>query len=222
MGTDLSYGQYLTRQMPQSFWEMKQCYISLQGLVEEGFRTACGVYRSCYDRFGMAFQTPEAYTGNGRYRSLGYMRPLSIWAIQWAWEKRKKKKYGAQSTSPVTSPGANEFYLLNGYSEQEEHNNVFIWEDRSLTASPSETPVRKLSAGDLTSPLDEDYFVDAYSDFEDYPTMVVRAKSDGELNRSLTLSSGSSKPSRAEVTPASGEHSLNAEGSDVFDESFPG
>ena len=149
----------------------------------------------------MAFQTPEAYTGNGRYRSLGYMRPLSIWAIQWAWEKRLKKKYGAPPSSPVSSPGTNEFYLLNGYSEQEEYNNVFIWEDRSLNVSPSQTPERKLSAGDLTSPLDEDYYVDAFSDFEDFQPMAVRAKSDGELNRSLTLSSGSSRACRAE-TPA--------------------
>ena len=168
----------------------------------------------------MAFQTPEAYTGNGRYRSLGYMRPLSIWAIQWAWEKRSKKKYGTRPSSPDSSPCANEFYLLNGYVEQEEYNNVFIWEDRSLNVSPSETPVRKLSAGDLTSPLDEDFYVDAYSDFEDYPTMAVRAKSDGELNRSLILSSGSSRPSRAEVF-TSCELSQNGETSDFFHESLP-
>ena len=169
----------------------------------------------------MAFQTPEAYTGNGRYRSLGYMRPLSIWAIQWAWEKRSKKKYGTGSSSPDSSPCANEFYLLNGYSEQEEYNNVFIWEDRSLNVSPSETPVRKLSAEDLTSPLDEDYYVDAYSDFEDFSTMAVRAKSDGELNRSLTLSSGSSRRGRAQMS-ASGEKSENGETSYLFHESLPG
>lgn len=32
----------------------------------------------------MAFQTPEAYCEKGIYRSLAYMRPLSIWAIQLA------------------------------------------------------------------------------------------------------------------------------------------
>ena len=30
------------------------------------------------------FQTPEAWTTDGHYRSLIYMRPLSIWAMQWA------------------------------------------------------------------------------------------------------------------------------------------
>lgn len=30
------------------------------------------------------FQTPEAWTVDGHYRSLMYMRPLAIWAMQWA------------------------------------------------------------------------------------------------------------------------------------------
>jgi hypothetical protein len=33
------------------------------------------------------FQTPEAWDTKGRYRSAAYMRPLAIWAMQWAWEK---------------------------------------------------------------------------------------------------------------------------------------
>lgn len=169
----------------------------------------------------MSFQTPEAYTGNGRFRSLGYMRPLSIWAMQWAWEKRSQKKYGTKSLSPASSPSANEFYLLNGYSEQEEHNNVFIWEDHSLNVSPIDTPERKLSAGDLTSPLDEDFYVDAYSDFEDYPSIGVRAKSDGDLNRSLTPSSGSSRLCRP-GTSTRREPAENGETSNSFHESLPG
>lgn len=30
------------------------------------------------------FQTPEGWTTDGHYRSLVYMRPLAIWAIQYA------------------------------------------------------------------------------------------------------------------------------------------
>lgn len=30
------------------------------------------------------FQTPEAWTLDGHYRSLIYMRPLAIWGMQWA------------------------------------------------------------------------------------------------------------------------------------------
>ena len=157
----------------------------------------------------MAFQTPEAYTGNGRYRSLGYMRPLSIWAIQWAWEKRSKKKYGENVTGLI-SPGSNDFYLLNGYAEQEEYNNVFIWEDRSLSVSPANTPSRKLSAVELTSPLDDDFYEDAYDHQQALRQMAVRAKSDGELNRSFSLST-SSTCSRIQTETMARECSENAE-----------
>lgn len=59
-----------------------------QGLVEEGLRTAEGCYRAVWERMGMAFQTPEAYCEKGIYRSLAYMRPLSIWAMQHALNNR--------------------------------------------------------------------------------------------------------------------------------------
>jgi non-lysosomal glucosylceramidase len=35
-------------------------------------------------KFRYWFQTPEAWTIDGHYRSLIYMRPLAIWAMQWA------------------------------------------------------------------------------------------------------------------------------------------
>lgn len=60
----------------------------LQGLVEEGFRTAEGCYRTAWERLGMSFQTPEAYREKKVYRSLAYMRPLSIWSMQLALERR--------------------------------------------------------------------------------------------------------------------------------------
>ena len=33
------------------------------------------------------FQTPEAWTMDGHFRSLIYMRPLAIWGMQWALSK---------------------------------------------------------------------------------------------------------------------------------------
>lgn len=41
------------------------------------------------------FATPEAWEYNGNYRSLGYMRPLAIWAMQLANEigDKKDKEY---------------------------------------------------------------------------------------------------------------------------------
>lgn len=59
-----------------------------EGLVEEGFQTAEGCYRTVWERLGMSFQTPEAYGEKEVYRSLAYMRPLSIWAMQLALEDR--------------------------------------------------------------------------------------------------------------------------------------
>ncbi|XP_033108066.1 non-lysosomal glucosylceramidase-like [Anneissia japonica] len=57
-----------------------------EGMVKEGFQTASGVYETCFNRLGFAYQTPEAYMAKKAYRSLGYMRPLSIWSMQWAVE----------------------------------------------------------------------------------------------------------------------------------------
>jgi non-lysosomal glucosylceramidase len=59
-----------------------------EGLVGQAFRTAQGVVDTTYQRKGYWFQTPEAWDRKGNYRSIAYMRPLAIWAMQWAWEQR--------------------------------------------------------------------------------------------------------------------------------------
>ncbi|VBB25631.1 unnamed protein product [Acanthocheilonema viteae] len=51
--------------------------------IQRGFDTAWGCYDVCYNRFGLQYQTPEAIYEDRFYRAIGYMRPLSIWAIQW-------------------------------------------------------------------------------------------------------------------------------------------
>ena len=55
-------------------------------MVEEGFNTARGIYDTVYNRIGLGFDTPEALHESKVYRSVGYMRPLSIWAMQLAWQ----------------------------------------------------------------------------------------------------------------------------------------
>jgi non-lysosomal glucosylceramidase len=59
-----------------------------EGMPEAAFRTAKGAHDAGWGRdgYGYAFQVPEAWTadGGGGYRSLHYMRPLCIWAMQWA------------------------------------------------------------------------------------------------------------------------------------------
>lgn len=59
-----------------------------QGLYREAFETAHGVYLSVYRDLGLWFQTPEAIDVDDVVRAVGYMRPLAIWAMQYAWEKR--------------------------------------------------------------------------------------------------------------------------------------
>ena len=60
-----------------------------EGLIEEAFETAKGVYLAIYRDYGLFFQTPEAINDAGAYRAYGYMRPLAIWAMQWELEKLK-------------------------------------------------------------------------------------------------------------------------------------
>lgn len=61
-----------------------------EGMFEEAMVTAGGLYRSLTEKIGLAFETPEAVYEKSCYRSIGYMRPLSIWSMQTAYERRKK------------------------------------------------------------------------------------------------------------------------------------
>lgn len=58
----------------------------LAGMEQQAFTTAEGIFTTGWSEegYGYWFQTPEAWTTDGHYRSLVYMRPLSIWAMQWA------------------------------------------------------------------------------------------------------------------------------------------
>eukprot|EP00262_Sarcandra_glabra_P004792 TRINITY_DN16038_c0_g2_i2.p1 TRINITY_DN16038_c0_g2~~TRINITY_DN16038_c0_g2_i2.p1 ORF type:complete len:855 (-),score=154.47 TRINITY_DN16038_c0_g2_i2:324-2852(-) len=58
----------------------------LAGMEQQGFTTAEGIFTTGWseDGSGYWFQTPEGWTTDGHYRSLIYMRPLAIWAMQWA------------------------------------------------------------------------------------------------------------------------------------------
>jgi non-lysosomal glucosylceramidase len=58
-----------------------------RGMNQEAWRTAWGVYNVVYNR-GYWFRTPESYLQNGDYRAAMYMRPLSIWSIEYAFCSR--------------------------------------------------------------------------------------------------------------------------------------
>ena len=62
-----------------------------RGLVEEGWSTARGAAAVTYER-GLWFRTPEAYDRDGNYRASVYLRPLSIWAIEEALERRRSEE----------------------------------------------------------------------------------------------------------------------------------
>jgi non-lysosomal glucosylceramidase len=54
------------------------------GMVDEAFATARGIYEVTYRSGGLWFRTPEAWTSRGEYRASMYMRPQAIWAMQHA------------------------------------------------------------------------------------------------------------------------------------------
>ncbi|KAL1802015.1 hypothetical protein ACET3Z_030662 [Daucus carota] len=66
-----------------------------EGMVEMGFQTAHGIYETAWSKEGQgyAFQVPEGWNLNGHYRSICYMRPLGIWAMQWALTRPKLREH---------------------------------------------------------------------------------------------------------------------------------
>jgi hypothetical protein len=57
-------------------------------LRKMGFDTAQGIHDGGWKQFGYWFATPEGWEVTGNYRSLGYMRPLAIWAMQFSSEMK--------------------------------------------------------------------------------------------------------------------------------------
>lgn len=70
-------------------YALASCMIQ-EGMFDEAMETAGGLYKSLTEKIGLAFETPEAVYAKSFYRSLGYMRPLSIWSMQTAYERKKK------------------------------------------------------------------------------------------------------------------------------------
>lgn len=52
------------------------------GMKDEAFRTAWGLYHTSYETKGYWFRTPEAWDISGNYRASMYMRPAAIWAME--------------------------------------------------------------------------------------------------------------------------------------------
>jgi len=52
------------------------------GMKDEAFPTAWGVYHVVCETKGYWFRTPEAYDVKGTFRASMYMRPAGIWAVE--------------------------------------------------------------------------------------------------------------------------------------------
>jgi non-lysosomal glucosylceramidase len=53
-----------------------------EGMKEEAYRTAWGIYHVVYETKGYWFRTPESWDITGNYRASMYMRPGAIWALE--------------------------------------------------------------------------------------------------------------------------------------------
>ncbi|XP_057415417.1 uncharacterized protein LOC130710235 isoform X2 [Lotus japonicus] len=70
-----------------------------ENMIDMAFQTAGGIYEAAWsdDGLGYSFQTPEAWNTDDEYRSLCYMRPLAIWAMQWALSRAKHTQNESKS-----------------------------------------------------------------------------------------------------------------------------
>ncbi len=53
-----------------------------EGMKDEAFQTAWGVYHIVYETKGYWFRTPEAWNDEGNFRASMYMRPAGVWAME--------------------------------------------------------------------------------------------------------------------------------------------
>ena len=53
-----------------------------EGMRDQAFHTARGVYNVVWKDRGYFFRTPEAYDAHGMYRASMYMRPGAIWSME--------------------------------------------------------------------------------------------------------------------------------------------
>ncbi|KAF2293940.1 hypothetical protein GH714_005861 [Hevea brasiliensis] len=100
-----------------------------EDLTDMAFHTASGIYEAAWSEKGLgyAFQTPEGWNTDGQYRSLCYMRPLAIWAMQWALSRPK--------------PGKEEMKLEVKEDYQRPHHAGFIKVARYLRLPEEESSV---------------------------------------------------------------------------------
>lgn len=53
-----------------------------EGMKDQAYKTAWGLYHVIYEAKGYWFRTPEAWDVNGNFRASMYMRPAAVWAME--------------------------------------------------------------------------------------------------------------------------------------------
>src|SRR5271167_2339684 len=53
-----------------------------EGMKDEAYKTAWGIYHVVYETKGYWFRTPEAWDDTGNFRASMYMRPAAVWAME--------------------------------------------------------------------------------------------------------------------------------------------
>jgi non-lysosomal glucosylceramidase len=74
-----------------------------EGMTDEGYETAKGIYNGVYEKFGYWFRTPEAWGTDGHYRASMYMRPGAIWSMEIVSEG-VKSRLSAEAHKRVEDP----------------------------------------------------------------------------------------------------------------------
>lgn len=103
-----------------------------ENMKETAFRTAGGIHEVTWSEGGRgySFQTPEAWNLDGKYRCLGYMRPLAIWAMQWALTQPRLSKQEMRSEIEEDSlvkehAGFSKVARILKLAEEKDSRNIF-------------------------------------------------------------------------------------------------
>ncbi|WP_349258561.1 non-lysosomal glucosylceramidase [Aggregatilinea sp.] len=67
---------------------MLAAHMLFEGLDDDAWATAWGLYHHVYETGALWFRTPEAWDAAGDFRAAMYMRPLAVWAMETALERR--------------------------------------------------------------------------------------------------------------------------------------
>ncbi|GAC1701136.1 MAG: GH116 family glycosyl hydrolase [Candidatus Acidiferrum sp.] len=74
-----------------------------EGMKEQAYRTAWGIFHVTYESKGYWFRTPEAWDITGNYRASMYMRPAAIWAMEMT-----RPEDGAKQKKTSGGPGTDQ------------------------------------------------------------------------------------------------------------------